>query len=835
MSCKMGNIFFLFRRRSLNENPYSQSFPYILEFIPPAVPGSLASYRMTIASISLIQQTFKRIIFFLTFFLFTSISVSAQDDYPIQWEEVQYDLSYRSNYLLDVFFLPSNPNYGWICGFGGVVLRTTDAGNSWVGTKIAGANQLESIHFASPNVGYTSGNCYIFKTENGGQSWRNVTPRSATELWGCYFVTDDIGMVIGGGCDNEQYFYRTTNGGISWNLATYNEYGSGLTDLILESADGIGYASSSGKVWKTTNGGRAWSVLSTSGEADWQEEMAYKGKTFLVPYSVSCTGGGTGGVRISTNHGLSGSWREKELGPPMYGSFLLDEQRGWACGQQGALYHTPDGGKNWIKKNCGIQDTISFDDIWFVDDTTGWAVGNGIYRTRKIYPLYPKLKLSGKDTFCTNETVTISTTQQYKYYLWSNGESTSQITVTQSGDYYVIAANSVCDSTYSDTVRIVVYPAPEYEISAVPGTNACAGDSVILSVPSGYDYYHWSDGSNDSSITVKKSGMYSVMIVDNNNCSVSDSVFITIHSLPEPLITVKGRNNFCAGDSTLLTTGDYMKYEWYEKLAASTVIGTSKSLRVKESGNYYVSVTDQYGCKNKSAEVTIVVRQDTNAISINLASDKNLFVFDTTIATQVLCLPLEIRNVSYKAYTLKEAFLYYNIEFSLPLSQFPIVFQPGEKKNLNICFSPVALGRRNDTLIMEDNCSPHYIALTSVSVPDIYYGESECNSPVTLKMKKLANKRFFLLPEAYPKPARRRVNIEFQDETTEEYYKDAIIKMYNLTAMEVPVEYAATLSKKSTTVVAGYYTVTFNNLSTGIYFIFIKFADGGFSCPVIVE
>ena len=85
------------------------------------------------------------------------------------WEKIDnIPPPYSENYWLDVFFLPDNPNYGWICGYQGMILRTTDRGATWSGTTINTNYHLESVHFVNPYVGYTSGVPGIFKTVDGG-------------------------------------------------------------------------------------------------------------------------------------------------------------------------------------------------------------------------------------------------------------------------------------------------------------------------------------------------------------------------------------------------------------------------------------------------------------------------------------------------------------------------------------------------------------------------------------------------------------------------------------------------------------------------------------------
>ncbi len=196
----------------------------------------------------------------ITLFICVLIQVSfANSQY---WKEIETIPSpFNSNYWLDVYFHPSNSNYGWVCGFNGMVIRTTDGGNTWAGAYVAGAYHLEHVHFPSLTTGYTSGPDGIFKSTNGGQTWAEVTPDIDWDYWGCYFVNDNVGLVVGGGCVGNQRFYKTTNGGTSW-----SDISAGLPDVPTESVvidpqypQNI-YVGNDLGVYCSTNNGSNWYV-----------------------------------------------------------------------------------------------------------------------------------------------------------------------------------------------------------------------------------------------------------------------------------------------------------------------------------------------------------------------------------------------------------------------------------------------------------------------------------------------------------------------------------------------------------------------------------------------
>ena len=328
------------------------------------------------------MKYFRLILFCLTMLFASSV-------YSQYWKQATLPAPYEFNYWLDVYFLPSNPQYGWICGFQGMVVRTQDGGITWKGVSINGATHLESIQFVNEKVGYTSGTEGIFKSIDGGVTWQNITPTLPPNLqfidmfWGSYFVDENDGMLLGGGCGGTyQMFLRTQDGGKSWSLFTASELNSGMTDPLILTKNGEGYATSSGMIWKTDDGGSTWSVfartVSNPYDNKWQEEITKLGNSFLIPYAGNtCNGAGAGGgMYFSTDNGAH--WNTYSVPEALFGAFLIDQNTGWVCGYNGEIYYTSNAGQSWELKNCGVNGG-NLDDIWFINSTTGWVVGEGVY------------------------------------------------------------------------------------------------------------------------------------------------------------------------------------------------------------------------------------------------------------------------------------------------------------------------------------------------------------------------------------------------------------------------------------------------------------------------
>jgi hypothetical protein len=239
---------------------------------------------------------------------------------------------------------------------------------------------LENIQFVTTQVGFTSGVEGIWKSTDGGASFFSITPTdsSGRGFWGCYFLDENTGVVVGGGCDNLQRFYKTTNGGTSWTLFQTTVLNSGLTDVILY-PNGTGYAVSSGIVWQTTDTGSTWSFFKNTPTPYWQEEISKINNSFLIPVAgITCSGnGGGGGMNFSTD--LGNTWNTSNTSYPIFGACLTSETTGWACGYGRSILYTSNAGQSWQIRNCGIQN-VDLDDITFLTPDDGWVCGKGVYK-----------------------------------------------------------------------------------------------------------------------------------------------------------------------------------------------------------------------------------------------------------------------------------------------------------------------------------------------------------------------------------------------------------------------------------------------------------------------
>lgn len=758
------------------------------------------------------------------------------------WEEMTipkgFEFSGTGYSYLDVFFLKSNSNYGWISGHRSRVLRTTDRGKTWVGVIVEPSQslQLESVMFLDEKVGYVSGggsinnqSGFIYKTTNGGASWFSVTPSNMnSNLWGNYFYDKDNGISLGGDCA-QQEFYKTTNGGTSWTRFFYNDnkfFDSKLADVIILDPNGLCYASGSGWIWRSLDGGRSWKPFSHTqiGASDWQEEMTFSNGSMLVPYSNGCYGATDtlfGGMRMSLDEGKT--WKGFESKQPMFGAFLLSKTNGWAAGYAESMFYTCDGGLNWELMNCGIKNS-SLDDIWFVNDTLGFVVGEKIYRTKNALE---NVNYVNHDTtyFCLGDSIKIISDTKYKKSKWNLCGFSKDVTVTSGGDYFQISYDSlICDIREIHKFPTKAYSVPNLVIKNydLPKTSYCVGDSLRIGASELYKTYKWSTGDTTQFIIITATGKYFLNVTDSNGCKGKGTYDVVFNPLPKPKV-IKGRTKFCLGDKSYLEADkDYSKIEWFESSSQNS-INNSKLFETKNSGNYYYKAYNQFGCSSLSDSVSVIVRLDSNVFLYEIStqvSTNNTIKFDTTIGKQVFCKQIKVYNKSILPLNLDSINLFQRIAFSIPQSQLPKFIAPKDSIFLDICFSPTKIGKNYDTLLLNDNCTDHLVYLEGVGKGDKLIGDSKCKIPWTLQIINLGKNPLNYFSNPYPNPAGSLIYMDFVNYSKINYIELPIL--FNLYGQEVS---KATIHDETNEniedfrLTKGNLKFNLDNVVSGLYFI----------------
>ena len=156
-----------------------------------------------------------------------------------------------------------------------VVIKSTDGGNSWVGTDVSSkCKRILDINFQTPDIGYiftgtatnvASSKARILRTTDGGITWTAVytSSRNNEIIWKASFPSATTGYATiqsYNSLTTQRYIAKTVDGGLTWSeLPLINtgirEFGIGFIN------DNVGWVGAENNGFETKDGGLTWTSV----------------------------------------------------------------------------------------------------------------------------------------------------------------------------------------------------------------------------------------------------------------------------------------------------------------------------------------------------------------------------------------------------------------------------------------------------------------------------------------------------------------------------------------------------------------------------------------------
>lgn len=163
----------------------------------------------------------------------------------------------------------ADANHGWAAGAGRIV-ATSDGGRSWT-RQYSGPADLYQVDFTDASHGWAVGTGALLRTSDGGATWTALRePCQAIDT--VSFVSPDVGYAVAGGTSGTPVLgsltggysgtrlLRTTDGGTTWQQLSG---APGNPQSACFSSAASGYLGTPGRIWRTSDGGHAWSLAFT--------------------------------------------------------------------------------------------------------------------------------------------------------------------------------------------------------------------------------------------------------------------------------------------------------------------------------------------------------------------------------------------------------------------------------------------------------------------------------------------------------------------------------------------------------------------------------------------
>ena len=268
-------------------------------------------------------------------------------------------------------------------------------------------------------------------------------------------------------------------------------------------------------------------------------------------------------------------------------------------GDSTLLYCTGAATYNW-SPNLGLSSAS--DSIIYAHPSTtttytvsgAFATGCSLTRsvTVNINSADVTINTSGSTNVCSGTTVILNGNGTSQY-VWSNGDTSSSISVTSSGVYYLNGFENGCQDL--DSITIIFNPIPALTLSGPNSIINCNGSSSTIQV-TGADSYFWSpslgiSSTTDSIINASPliSTIYTVTGTNQFGCTSTTTVTVT-PSIANVSISVLGDTILCYGESVDLTANGTTLYLW-------STGSTNTTINISSSGQYILEGIEN-GCSD---------------------------------------------------------------------------------------------------------------------------------------------------------------------------------------------------------------------------------------------
>lgn len=268
--------------------------------------------------------------------------------------------------------------------------------------------------------------------------------------------------------------------------------------------------------------------------------------------------------------------------------------------------HAPFANYLWSDGTSGNAITVAATGNYGLTVTDNNGCVNSTTLAVTEHPL-PQFNILGDLDFCDGQSSTLSVSNAYPGYLWSNQTSGTTLPVNSSGNYSVTVTD-VNGCQNSTSVAVVEYPLPQV---AITGTLFfCEGSSTTLSAPAGLAAYAWNNGPGAASITVTAPGQYTVTATDANGCSSNASASVLEAEVPVAIINPAAALDCATREVTLSSSGSSQgngfQYVWSGPDIQANEINSPNPV-AGIAGAYTLTVSDQtYNCPTATASINVI-------------------------------------------------------------------------------------------------------------------------------------------------------------------------------------------------------------------------------------
>ena len=740
-----------------------------------------------------------------TFFAAVFMLIFSQSILPQGWQWVDTGFPFI---IYDMSFPAGQSDIGYAVGSSstyngdGIILKTTDGGQSWSQISVGTIPGLEAVAFTSTDVGYAGGwQNYFIKTTDGGTTWNQVNVNAG--VW--YFKEIEFWDANHGMTSTaDPQIYVTSDAGATWTAAT--GLNQGVEDICYVDAN-IAYAvGGDEKISRSTDGGLSWTQIHSGTPTYLFLGVEFYGANYGI------VGGEDGKVLVTTDGGTS--WATSNAGGYglMHGVYIFNEDSSYVAGTPEQVFKSTNGGTTWVSDFNGAN-SVALYKIKFTENGTGIICGSqGKFLRNTDYVVQPEPAQAYAYDGGIGSYVTVDL---------STGLPTS-INMGIQGSYFPVSADNndvdeqyVAMSDYSATSFFLAHInfTTQTQDSVGPIAPLASGQTQIkaLAYNAVTDVWYLISGDDFASAGV-------LYTIDINTGTLTEVGTIQNAAAPITLAIDCDGNAYVVNIEGLLTT-EAVLYSLDLSTAVATQIGTDLGFPDvtyggqdmdfdPENGNLYWGAYWSSGFFSEGPSFRLIdVTAGTSTEIVALGEFDNYVSFTVNSICQTL--PVELTSFSANVND-NDVSLYWNTATETNNSGFNIERKSGQSDWQTVGFVPgFGTSTEQHSYSFKDNqvgAGSYSYRLKQVDYDGSYQYSNEVEAEIT-------NPVGFNLAQNYPNPFNPSTTINFSIPVNE---------VVNLTVFNALGEQVTVLMNKELT--AGHYTVNFNasGLASGIYILRMK-------------
>ena len=203
----------------------------------------------------------------------------------------------------------------------------------------------------------------------------------------------------------------------------------------------------------------------------------------------------------------------------------------------------------------------------------------------------PPVDLGPDVGFCDSGSVLIDAGEMYVQYDWTPNVSSDQYAIVDLPGTYTVVVTDQYNCTSTDD--IVVSQQGLQSLDFLPPTfEYCESGEGLIDAGEEWEYYEWSNGSEDQYLIVDAPATYDIIVTDSAGCRFEDQ--IVVEEIDVPDFDLGPAQNICPDEEITLDPGaGFDSYVW-------STGETSATINVGGPGVYSATATFQ-GCERSGS------------------------------------------------------------------------------------------------------------------------------------------------------------------------------------------------------------------------------------------